>query len=901
MKILNKFSYIFESIKKNFYKILLAFVLIINSGVCYIGFAASSKTKIIILIFSLIVLLIGFLGSLDFKFVLGNLREKKIKPLLISFRNFLLRIDTISLIIVFFITTINIVLNYKNPPINVTTNLNTILGTLSSFSMAFLLAQFVDFNTFLKVVSKSIFILSIVSITLYLTIFISKTYFNSNSFWSSARSYDSYFFIFYSYTGSLLDSTLQRMMGIFWEPGLYANFLLISLMAELFYLDKTSWIRVVVYVVALFLTKSTAGYLILAILLIAYGMKYLKGRKLTVITLIVILLSVILFFYFDKICLFLGSIVPSVFGKLANQTGSFITRFEGPLYFLKIFFSSPLLGKGFDVSMNLYKHNTANTLIDSATSTFAHLLASVGVFGIVIAIFVMIGFYKFGSNKLNSSVRLLLTLCIFLISNTEVQTQILIILTLYFISIKELSNYRINCYMLDSSNNNSIAYSLFHSNSLFEKNIFGSVVLKFLALLVGFFNIPIFNSFFGIDSIYGAWLSIVSILVTILSLDFGITDGLKNKLIESRKNKDNLNTRKLISSSYFLLFIVGISFSLLFSILSFTIDWNNFLNIPENLVSKETVTISMIIIAFTIGCEVFLRNIVSILSSHEHIVLANSMSLITNFSLLIICLMFKDLNCNKILLLAFSYFFCVNAPLFVVSVFCFKKYLPYAVPSLKFVEKTKFKEISNVGFKFLAIQICNLVLWGIDKVLISNLFGVENVVYYEKYFKIFSTIVSLFTIIQPTLWIYISKYNKEGNKKKRNKLIKLSFGASLLLATGSILAGLLCQWLFDIWLKEQSFSVLISDLAPFVVYGVMCSIFAVICLLCYSLDVLRNLSIAAIGISVIKVPLLYTLCKFNNNLSWSIVMWVNVLLLIPYILLPTFELLQHKRRVNESL
>lgn len=894
----NFFSKISCKLKENIKAILICLLILVNSKTVYMSFGASSRLKIIVLLFSLFVLFLLWLVTLDLNGVFSAFKEKNLKSAIRQLKDYIIRPDSLSIILICLLTILNFIIN----KVSGISNLNAVVGIIGVFVMGFLVAQLIEIKTFFRYISKLVFVFSVIAIFFYVFLLLDLGGFSTSIFSSSRNTYESYFKIFNVYFLADTNPT-TRLLSIFWEPGLYANFLALALLYELFFADKTAWERVIVFSFCLFLTKSTAGYIIFIIILITYLLKFLKGKALISVTIIFLISIIFVVIFSTKIFDSLAKILPQVFNKLKDfDSGTTKTRLESPLYFLKVFATNPIIGRGFDGSMILYKDFVSGTLVDASTSTFAFIISSTGIFGIIFTLFTFIGFYKTGSEKLNPICRVLLAVIFFLISNTEVQCEILFIVAIYFMSIKNLSKYRLRENKYENIPDGSVLALVLKkdSNGRFASNVLGSVILKCLFLLAGFLTVPAFNTFFGNDTLYGTWLGIVSVLLTILSLDFGITDGLKNKLIEAKNSGDKEKSKKLISSSYYLLSIFALFFVAVFAILSYAINWNKFLSIPVDIASPNLVSYSVLIISITIGLQIVLRLIISILSANEKITFANSLTLFTNAGLLAFAILFKNASFDKMKAMPIVYLIMVNLPLVFATIYCFTKVLPDEKPSFKYVDKNEYKSILNIGFAFLSVQICNLVLWGFNKIIISNIFGPADVVYYEKYYKVFSTIVSLFMIIQPTLWVYIAKAKKEGNHSKVRKLINGAFVFCICQIVLALLAGVISQFLFDTWLGSNSFNVIFMDLLPFILYGTLLPLFSCVSLICYSLDILKGLSITALIVSIIKVPLVYLVHYLIPNINWSLVMWVDVSLIIPYTLVPLIELFARYKKFKKG-
>ena len=99
-----------------------------------------------------------------------------------------------------------------------------------------------------------------------------------------------------------------------------------------------------------------------------------------------------------------------------------------------------------------------------------------------------------------------------------------------------------------------------------KKNIFYSFFIKGLSILVNLVNVNLLLTYLKPD-LYGAWLTLSSVIAALSFFDIGLTNGLRNRFTEFKAKKLHQKAKIYISTTYMVLILI---FSSLFLVIFFS-------------------------------------------------------------------------------------------------------------------------------------------------------------------------------------------------------------------------------------------------------------------------------------------------------------------------------------------
>jgi len=335
---------------------------------------------------------------------------------------------------------------------------------------------------------------------------------------------------------------------------------------------------------------------------------------------------------------------------------------------------------------------------------------------------------------------------------------------------------------------------------LLKKNVAVSMVVKGLGLGIGYIRFPLILAYLG-TMWHGVWLTVGTFTGWLSFFNIGLGNGLRNKLAESIAKNDLVAAKKYVSSTYFVISLIALGLFLVLLPILFIVDWNAVFNIEGN----DNQTLRLSLIAFVVFfCMRFvlslIRTIMEALQRPAFSDLLNFLS--SSIFFLIILLLYHFGTSSLIYVISIS----GGVPviiLFVFTIYYFKGKYSYLRPSYKDVDVKLLKGLSSLGARFFVVQIAVIVLFATDNMIITRVFGPEDVVPYSAARKFFGIVEMGFSIVLVPFWSAFTDAFVKGDiswvKKSIHKLTKVLGLVTLAL----IVMLLISPFVFKVWLKDM--------------------------------------------------------------------------------------------------
>jgi O-antigen/teichoic acid export membrane protein len=394
---------------------------------------------------------------------------------------------------------------------------------------------------------------------------------------------------------------------------------------------------------------------------------------------------------------------------------------------------------------------------------------------------------------------------------------------------------------------------------------------------------------------YGIWLTLASILSWLINLDFGIGNGLRNKLAEALALDDIKLARIYISTAY-AVFALGIFIAMLvFFFIHGMINWTNILKAPQEYVELLNTLVLWVIILFLV--QFLLKIITSIINADQRPALNGALSLIVNLLTLIVVFTLSKLAVKSLLIFALVSSSIPVVVFFIASLILFSGHYKKISPSFSFINFKYSSSLVKLGLQFFIIQIASLIVFTTGNIIIAQLYGPESVVVYNVAYKYFYMVPLVFNVVLAPFWsAFTEAFVKQEYDWIKNSIRKLVF-IWILLSIAAVLMILFSDFVYKIWVG-------LGIKVPFIL-SLFTGLFVIIAnwnnIFGYFINGVAKVRITlyySIFIAILNIPLSIFLAEYAGMGITGIMVSTDICLIIGSIWMPIqyLKIINHKAK-----
>lgn len=406
-----------------------------------------------------------------------------------------------------------------------------------------------------------------------------------------------------------------------------------------------------------------------------------------------------------------------------------------------------------------------------------------------------------------------------------------------------------------------------------------STICKPISMIISYIYVPIVLHYLGVEK-YGVWATILTILSWIGYFDIGIGNGLRNKLTESLSKKDG-QSNKLISSAYMFITGIMVMIAIVFSAFAAFADWNRIFGVSD---IHENLTVVVIISICFVALNFILSLCKNVLYALQKAADVSIMELATQMLNLVGILIVMRIFESNLFVMAFVYGMSMIVVNIIASIVIYRRN-DVVCPKIKEIDVKVGKEITNLGMQFFVIQICALILFTTDSLIISYLYGASDVTPYNTVNKLFNIIIGIYSAMIAPVWSNVTKLMIENKYREICKFIKKLYSIWGIFVVMAVILTILFRPLSYLWLRQN-----LNYSNNLIIFGGMYCIINMWTnmngTLANGLNILREQIIMAVIQAVLNIPISVFLAEYIGLGSAGVLLGTNFSLLISCITLP---------------
>lgn len=398
-------------------------------------------------------------------------------------------------------------------------------------------------------------------------------------------------------------------------------------------------------------------------------------------------------------------------------------------------------------------------------------------------------------------------------------------------------------------------------------------IFRVINMFISYITIPLTLGYLDNER-YGVWQTILAIISWASLSNFGIGNGLRNKVTESLEKKNYKRLKSYITSAYVYLTVISVIILILAICIITLVDTKTLFK--GNTLNKVEIIASFIIVIISFCINFILGLSSSIAFGIHKSSLVNFFQVVTNILTLVGIVLINNFLNVSLINIALTYLIAntFSNITFTLLIWGNSKLRP----SPKFLNRKYGKELTSIGIEFFILQCASIMLFSTDNFIISSFIDVNKVADYSLVSKIFQVISTLFSILLVQLWsevasaIYKNQY--EWIKKAIKRLILLLIPTGFML----IIMVLFFDTIMKIWIgREIQVDKILVYLSAF--YALCICFNGIFVNVQNGIGKIRIQTISSIISCIINIPLAYMLIKVFD-LGINGVMLSNIICLL---------------------
>lgn len=330
-----------------------------------------------------------------------------------------------------------------------------------------------------------------------------------------------------------------------------------------------------------------------------------------------------------------------------------------------------------------------------------------------------------------------------------------------------------------------------------KKNIVVLFVIHFFNFLALMALVPITIRYLG-ENQYGIWLTLSSVFMWLGNLDFGIGNGLRNKLAESFAKEDYQSARKYLSIAY-AVFAIGIFTSfLIYLVIHPFINWVFILNAGSYDVKSLNNFVLIVFVLFAF--QFLMRLLTSLINADQKPALNGFITLCINILTLVTVFILYLVSKSSLYAYGIVISIIPFTVLLIASYILFKGRYKHIAPSLKQIDLKSSGNLVSLGLQFFIIQVSALIVFATDNLIITHLYDPSQVTIYNIAHKYFFFITLVFNVFLAPFWSAFTDAFVKNDFEWIKQVVKRLVQVWAVLSIATLIMIIVSDFVYRIWI-----------------------------------------------------------------------------------------------------
>lgn len=376
---------------------------------------------------------------------------------------------------------------------------------------------------------------------------------------------------------------------------------------------------------------------------------------------------------------------------------------------------------------------------------------------------------------------------------------------------------------------------------------------------------------------FGTWQTITSVVSWFYFLDIGLGNGLKNLFTLSIAENEPEKAKAYLSTTYALTGVVSVVFILLFELFFPFVKWDAVFNTSEMSGPDFYWVIQFVFVAF--GIKLFLSVLNTALIANQQFGASTWIDFFSNALVLFFTWLLSLYEVKSLFWISLAFSFSPIL-LFLLGHLYFYGYsaLKSFKPGWQHIQFSLSKELFGKGIQFFFIQLAFVMLFAANNMVVTQLFGPEQVVELSILNKFFSIPMMGFLIVLGPFWSGFTEAFYKNDFAWIKVTVKRLLGIWSIFFVGILFLVFFFNDIAHFWLGEQT----IQFSSMVVLYGIFAALSSFNNIFGYFLNgvgAIRIQLITAVILGGISIPLSVFMCKLPG-LGVSGVLVSNIICLL---------------------